>query len=264
MRVRTLSGIELEWDEIGRGPAMLLIAGTASERSIWSAARPELAKHFRTIAFDPRDAGQSTIAIAPYGLVELAEDARSVLDAAGVRAAHVVGHSLGGMVAQQLAAQHGARVSRLSLVCTWLAPDQYLENFCSLLRDLSREIDDDALRLRLIDFVALGPRMLERVSLTEIVAEELAAGPAQPKDAVARQWDLDRTIDTIEIASQIRCPTQVMWGSEDRIIPAAQAQALLSRISGATETRLAGVGHCPMLEEPDTFVAAIRAFAEPS
>ncbi len=87
--------VELAFDVEGTGPDLLLISGTASSRAIWSLVRPELAKSSRTIAFDNRDSGTSSIVKHPYELADLAADAAAVLDAAGSKSAHIVGHSLG-------------------------------------------------------------------------------------------------------------------------------------------------------------------------
>ena len=76
-------GIELAFDIQGEGPDLLLIAGTASDRTLWAQIRAALSEHFRTIAFDNRDAGESTTTSENYAMLDLAKDALAVLDAAG-------------------------------------------------------------------------------------------------------------------------------------------------------------------------------------
>ena len=134
MRPAVNGVVELAYDIEGSGPDLLLVAGTASTRLLWSLVRPQLARSFRTIAFDNRDAGASTIATGPYTLSDLCADAVAVLDAAGSKRAHVLGHSMGGAIAQQIALDAPDRVASLTLACTWARGDGYSKNLMRLMR----------------------------------------------------------------------------------------------------------------------------------
>lgn len=253
--------IELVYDIEGSGPPLLLIAGTSADRSIWGYVRPNLAESYRTIAFDNRDAGQSSMAGGPYGATDLVADALAVLDAAGVHRAHVLGHSMGGMVAQELAIMHPKRIASLTLTNTWARADTNSRSAFELARDLTSAVDDDALRLRALYFMGLGPAILSNLPLAEIAAGVIAVGPLQPREALTRQWTLDLELDTLDQLRQIRAPTHVMWSTDDRFLPALHARQLVAGIAGAVETRFeGGVGHCPMIEIPEGFVAEVLPF----
>jgi len=105
-------GLRIYWDEQGQGPALLLIAGIGCPSQIWSGFRPSLAAQNRTIALDNRGTGRSDVPPDPYSIAAMAPDAVAVLDAAGIRAAHVFGVSMGGMIAQEFALQYPSRVQR--------------------------------------------------------------------------------------------------------------------------------------------------------
>ena len=113
-----MTGVRIAWERHGEGPPLLLIHGLGYARWGWEPVLPELAERFDVILFDNRGIGESDAPPGPYTVAEMAGDAVRVLDEAGVERAHVVGTSLGGMIAQELALSHPERVDRLVLACT--------------------------------------------------------------------------------------------------------------------------------------------------
>ena len=110
--------MKIAWDRRGNGAPLLLIHGLGYARWGWEPVLPELAEQFDVILFDNRGIGESDAPPGPYTVAEMAADAVQVLDEAGVARAHVVGTSLGGMIAQELALAYPERVDRLVLACT--------------------------------------------------------------------------------------------------------------------------------------------------
>ena len=260
MRPAVNGGVELAYDIEGSGPDLLLIAGTASTRPLWGLVRPQLARSFRTIAFDNRDSGESTIAAAPYTLRELAADTLAVLDAAGSTRAHVLGHSMGGAIAQQLALDAPGRLASLTLASTWARGDGYAKNLMSLMRALSESVRDDRTLLASILFMGSSATTLNRTDLWETTDAAMALGALAPRPALARQWSLDLAVDTLDRLPELRCPVHVIWGDEDRLIPPVLARTLIDAIPGALETRLTACGHVPMVDAPDAFAESVTAF----
>jgi len=114
----TSPGARIAYEEHGEGAPLLLIHGLGYGRWGWGPLLAPLAERYRVLAFDNRGIGASSVPDGPYSARTMAEDAVAVLEAAGVGRAHVVGTSLGGMVAQALAADFPERVDRLVLACT--------------------------------------------------------------------------------------------------------------------------------------------------
>jgi len=110
--------VRIAWERHGSGPPLLLIQGLGYARWGWEPVVDGLARSFELLLFDNRGIGESDAPPGPYTVVELADDAAQVLDEAGVERAHVLGTSLGGMVAQELALGRPQRVEKLVLVCT--------------------------------------------------------------------------------------------------------------------------------------------------
>lgn len=240
---------------------MLLIAGTSADRSLWSAVRPTLNQRYLTIAFDNRDAGASSIASENYTVGDLVADAVAVLQAVGVERAHVLGHSMGGMIAQELAIAQSDRVISLTLANSWARADVNARSIFELAGDLTAALEDDLLRLRALYVLGLGPATLSAMPLTELASGVLAAGPLQPRAALLRQWHLNLTLDTLERLHLIQAPTNVIWSTHDRFFPAVHARQLVEGIAGARETTLNdGVGHCPLIENPPAFAQVTLRF----
>lgn len=113
--------VRIYWEEEGTGEPLLLIMGLSFSLAMWEGLRPFLAQHFRIILLDNRCVGKSDLPLRPFSIGDMAEDAIAVLDAAGVRSAHVFGISMGGMIAQELAVRRPERVNKLILGCTHCA-----------------------------------------------------------------------------------------------------------------------------------------------
>ena len=120
--------MKIAWERHGAGPPLLLIQGLGYARWGWEPVVEPLARSFDVILFDNRGIGESDAPPGPYSAAELAADAIQVLDEAGVERAHVVGTSLGGMIAQELALTYPARVNRLVLG-TGASPQVTTANF---------------------------------------------------------------------------------------------------------------------------------------
>src|SRR4029077_10122354 len=113
MTTAKFDSIELYYEEHGRGDPLLLIMGLAADSTAWIFQVPDFARRYRTITFDNRGVGRSSKPPGPYTIHEMADDAVALLDALDVRRAHVVGVSMGGMIAQEIVLRHPSRVRGL-------------------------------------------------------------------------------------------------------------------------------------------------------
>src|SRR5437763_308022 len=127
MSVAKVGTIDLYYDEQGSGDPLLLVMGLAADSAAWMFQVPDFARHHRTIVFDNRGVGRSAKPPGPYTIHEMADDTAGLLDALGIKRAHVVGVSMGGMIAQELALRHPGLVRGLVLACTYPEPDADIE-----------------------------------------------------------------------------------------------------------------------------------------
>jgi pimeloyl-ACP methyl ester carboxylesterase len=286
------NGVALEVDDQGpaSAPALLLIMGLGMQLIAWpdELVRDLLRRGFRVVRFDNRDAGlsqgfdhlgtPSVVAAtlrhlahlpvhSPYTLADMAADALGVMDALGLARAHVCGASLGGMVAQHLAARHPDRVSSLTLMMTTSGsrrlPQATMAASRALLQrptaqTLEARIDNLADVMRVIGSPGYPP---EPAALRDRLERSLrrAYRPAGViRQLVAVAADGDRTA----LLSQIRAPTQVIHGAEDPLVPAAAGKDLVQRIAGAQGDFIPGMGHDLPVALLPRFAQALAANAE--
>lgn len=256
-------GIELAYQVTGEGPAVLVISGLSAERSFWALSRP-LLKGFTLVEFDNRDIGKSQRATAPYAVADMARDALAVLDAAGIAKAHVIGHSLGGMIAQELALLAPQRVDRMVLSNTIARSDLYTTETMRLLKELRLQIDNELTFGAALTTFVLGMRTLKTIPLFAAVQQSLDAGLYQEKDAFLRQLDACVTFDALNRLGMISAPTLAIYCDDDRLFAPAMVREVADAIPGATLDEIIDSGHCPMVEAPENFCTTVRAFLKGS
>ena len=269
------NGVSIEVDDQGPpgGPPILLLMGLGMQLTGWpdELVRLLVGRGFRVIRIDNRDAGLSqgfdtsgrpklawaalryTLHLpvhSPYTLADMASDAFGVLDALGLPAAHVCGASMGGMIAQHMAASQPERVSRLSLIMTTSGARglpqpsarvrvALLDGRPSGMHDVDAEVTRLMRLVTLIGSPAYRPEPEEfRARLTASVRRAWRpAGVARQLIAVAA--DGDRT----PLLSRIGAPTHIVHGAADPLVPVAAAHDLHAKIAGSTLEIIDGLGH---------------------
>lgn len=250
--------VELAYELLGEGPPLLLIQGLGYGGRGWGPILDLLADDFTVVAFDNRGFGASGAPPGPYTARELADDARAVLDAAALDRAHVVGASLGGMVAQELVLAHPDRIDKLVLACTTpggLGSYPMPARTVSLMMEAPTLPPDVALR-RFVEN-ALGDS-----ATNELVERIVAYRTANPPDVAGWQAQAaaGATHDALDRLASITAPTLVVHGTEDAVVDPRNADLLADRIPGARVRLLPGCGHLPFWEEPERFAGLIREF----
>jgi pimeloyl-ACP methyl ester carboxylesterase len=252
-----LVDIDLHYVERGSGRPLLLVPGIPAIASDWDALAEPLSQTRRVIAYDNRGSGESTTTPAPYDCCQLAADAVGLLDALEIERTDVFGMSLGGMIAQELALGWPERVDRLVLGCTHCGgahaarPDREAGNAFAL------DTDDWAERMRLLTPFAFSARV-DPARLEAFVAKK--SGDAQSREGYRGQIAAALAHDTYDRLPGIECPTLILTGDDDRVIPGESSEALAQRISGSRLEVIAGAGHLFFLEHPDETLRLLREF----
>lgn len=250
--------VRIAWEAHGTGTPVLLIHGLGYARWGWEPVTAPLGETHRVLTFDNRGIGASDAPAGPYTVAELAGDAARVLDEAGIERAHVVGTSLGGMVAQELALGAPERVERLVLVCTTpggphAAPMPAAT--VALMQEAATLEPLVALRRFVENALAPGPS-------TELVERILAhrVATAQPPASWAAQAAAGIAFDAWDRLPTLAAPTLVVHGTADAVVDPANAALLAERIRDARVELFEGCGHLLFWEEPSRFVASVRGF----
>ena len=258
-----MSGVRIAWERHGAGPPLLLIHGLGYARWGWEPVLPGLAERHDVILFDNRGIGESDVPPGPYTVAEMADDAVRVLDEAGVERAHVVGTSLGGMVAQELALAHPERVDRLVLACTTPGgPNAHPMPQATVALLTEAASLEPAVALRRFVENALAPSTVAtRPELVErILAHRLATG--QHPAAWAAQAAAGVAFDAYARLGALSAPTLVQHGSEDVVVDPRNSEVLAQLLPDARLDVFPGTGHLFFWEEPVGFVASVASFLE--
>jgi 3-oxoadipate enol-lactonase len=248
--------VKIAWDSSGDGPPLLLIQGLGYDRRGWEPIVPGLAAGHRVVVFDNRGIGESDRPDGPYTAAQMAGDALQVLDEAGIERAHVLGASLGGMIAQELAVAGPERVDRLVLCCTTPGglhavpmPEVTLRLFAEA-PTLAPEV---ALRRFVENALGEDPP-------AELVEELFALRVANPPDPAGWQAQAAAGMGFQGVDGRIEAPTLVISGTADNVVDYRNAEVLAARIPGARVELLEGCGHLFFWERPDESVAIIAGF----
>lgn len=256
MSERTLrvGDLDLHCVERGTGPAVLLLMGIGVDANGWALQMPALAAAgFRAVAIDNRDVGRSTrVPVGTnYTPADLAQDALGVLDALDIHSAHVVGASLGGAAAQEVALRAPDRVRSLALVATWArSGSRWRELRRRWAEDLPHLDARQVARRRVVELFS--ETFLADEARVEALVESWLAAPAQEPDAYLRQLDCAGRHDAEDRLSGLSpsIPVRVIAAERDELVPRWLSRALADAIGQARLTVVPDAGHGLTLETP--------------
>jgi 3-oxoadipate enol-lactonase len=250
--------MKIAWEERGSGEPLLLIQGLGYARWSWDPVVPGLAERYRVVWFDNRGIGESDKPAGPYTARQMAGDGLQVLDEAGIDHAHVLGASLGGMIAQELADAAPERVDKLVLCCTTPGgpetvpmPDVTVQLFAE-----AATLEPEVALRRFVENALGSERRPELVE--ELVRRRLE----NPFDLGAWQAQAAAGMTFAGVARTIDAPTLILTGTADNVVDHRNADVLARRIPGARVERLPGAGHLFFWEQPAAFVRIVKEFLQ--
>lgn len=254
MATVNVNGCEFYYEIHGQGDPLVLIMGLRRNLEWWYRQIPALSQHFQVIAFDNRGAGRSEKPAMEYSIGLFADDTAGLMDVLDISTAHVLGISMGGYIAQELALNYPAKVKSLVLGCTGCGGDravimspERLEKFTAnkgltpeeiLRKDMDIYFSDD--------YVSQHTETIEKFV-------EISMRYYQPADAFFRQFDACLRHDTGDRLKNIAAPTLIMTGDDDPLVPPQNSHVLKDLIAGADLSVFAGGRHCFFIELADEF-----------
>lgn len=265
MPIATTNGIDLYYEIYGVGEPLVLIAGLGYDGWMWHRMIPGLAQHFQVISFDNRGVGQSDKPAGPYTAGMLAEDVVGLLDDFGIDQAHIIGHSMGGFVAQALAIDHLDRVNRLVLSATNFGGPHHVPISPAAMAVLTDVSGDPIDRLRRGIALSCAPGFAEKNPA--LVDDWVDYRVRHPIDPAGYQAQLAIGLSLLPEAaafehklSAVTVPTLVLFGEYDTVVPPANAKLLADQLPSAQIEILPGAGHFFPFELPDEANRAIIRF----
>ena len=259
--VRASDGVRIHYRTTGRpgAPPVLFIQGLGVDKNGWNLQRLASAPWYQAVALDNRGAGRSDKPHGEYSLEQMAQDAISVLDQAGIERAHVVGASMGGAISQILAVKYPERLRSLTLACTAGQHHPWREELLAGWRDTALAqgigaMGGDAARWM------IGPRSFRRLLPAIGWLGPLALG--RPSHAFAAQVDAILNVDTsyADELANITVPTLVVVGNQDILTPRGDSEELAERIPTAELAVISGAAHGLMIEHAREFNSVLFDF----
>jgi len=251
---------ELHYERAGSGEPLLLIQGMSGTHVAWGDPFLEpLREHFDVTAFDNRGIGLSAPVDGPFTIVEMAEDTAALMGELGLESAHVVGISMGGMIAQELALAHPERLRSLALGCTYCGgPGSELmpeENARKLMEGLASGDRDKAIRAS----YEVNLSSTFRADESHFAAfHEMATSVPAAKQTIELQVQAIFGHDTSGRLGEIAAPTLIVHGTEDGVLPYPNGELIASLMPSARFETLEGVGHMFWWEQPEVSADLIR------
>ncbi len=259
------NGIDLYYESTGAGKSLVLIAGLGYSSWMWHKMVPGLAKHFRVITFDNRGVGQSDKPEGPYTAQMLGDDTAELIAALGIHHAAVLGHSMGGFVAQALALNHSEHVSKLILAATNFGGPRQIPVTPKAMKVLTDVSGDPIERLKRGILISCAPGFGD--AHPEIIQEwiefriknPILPAPYQAQLAIGLGLASEEASFEQRLKN-VRVPTLILFGSEDKVVPPGNADLLAKRIPDSTIRILPNAGHFFPLDSTDAAVEAITKF----
>jgi 3-oxoadipate enol-lactonase len=248
----------------GTAPPLLLIMGMSGTALHWGEEfLSELRPSFDVIAFDHRGVGASTPLDGPITIREMADDAAGLLEALSIEQAHVVGISMGGMIAQELALAHPERVRTLTLGCTYCGGESSTLTSPEVMQRIAESLMSGDRQRALRAGFEVNISKAAQEAKPELYDQQLSIAErrAVAVPVIMAQIQACSAHDTSARLPQIAMPTLVIHGTEDLMLPVQNADVIAARIPGARLEIFDGAGHLFFWEQPQRSAALVREHA---
>jgi 3-oxoadipate enol-lactonase len=256
------NGQTLYYEVHGEGEPLLLAMGLAADTLAWMLQVPAFSARYKTVIFDNRDVGRSSMADGPYEVTDMAQDTLALANALELDSFHLGGVSMGGAIAQELALAVPERVRTLTLAVTWPRGGAWAAKLSELwsarVEQMSREQRVDELML-----LTLSEGFFENAEAIAWLRDLMLQNPnPQPADAFARQLDASSRHDTVDRLGALEMPTHVIGAEHDVLVPVWKSAQLAELIPGARLSVIEACPHGAQVERAEEFNGLVLDFLE--
>lgn len=256
--------LEVAWDVAGpeTGDPVLMINGLGAARGTWAIQVEALSRRYRVYTYDNRDVGDTGAGNDPhpYGISQFARDAEGLIQALEIAPVHVIGASMGGAIAAELATERPDLLRSVQIVCAWARTDAWLDELLRQWKSMFAAMGAQAWGRSTWVWVFTHRWFQDATHLADL-ARDMAAYPhPQTAEMFARQCDAAVAIDAIERLGDLSPPAHVIAGAEDILTPTRFSAEIAAAIPGSRLTILPDVGHGMFWETPEAFNGALLSF----
>jgi pimeloyl-ACP methyl ester carboxylesterase len=257
-----LDSVRIYYETHGQGHPLVFVSGITIDHRFWRLQVRGLQKDFQVVVFDNRDVGQTKFNICEYEIEDMANDLLALLDHLKLARIHLVGFSMGGFIAQSLAARYPDRIQSLILAGTAAKVSnrtrRIIINWLHLAASLSRE---QALKEMML--WTYSTKFFENEqNMKNVLQQMLTSEHMQTLPQFERQAKAQRVSDWTEVCKQIKAPTLVLVGAEERVFSVDDARQLAMLIPDAQLHVFENQAHNLFLENPVEVNEKIAAFCK--
>jgi len=253
-------GVRLHAEQAGEGDDVLFVSGLADEGACWVDQVAGLRDRWRITTFDNRGVGRSETPPGEYRIGSFAKDTAALMDTLDIERAHVVGSSMGGAIAQELALAHPGKVRSLVLNGTYCRGDHFFREVIRSWQWSARKSDNLRDFLGAVNLWCFAPRIYNEGIMEEWLTAAADSPHPQSVDAFCRSADALLEHDAADRVAAISVPTLVTVGELDLVLPERFSRELVDRIPGSTLRVIEGQGHQPFQEGPQQYNALLADF----
>ena len=237
-----VNGVNINYEVHGEGEPVVLIGGLGSQMQSWATQVPIYSKHYKILVFDNRGSGLSDKPEEGYTTSDMADDTACLMDELGIKSAHIVGKSMGGMIGQWLAINHPDKVGKLVMGCSSASRDEVGNQILKMGREIATNMGIKAVWLMALYLGYTREYIEENIENIKDVMESV------PEDSDALKGYLGQSYaceihNTLDKLNNISSPTLVMLGETDLIASPRRSKVLAEKIPNAELKVFSGVGH---------------------
>jgi 3-oxoadipate enol-lactonase len=257
----TVRDLEVDYRIDGAGAeTLVLVNGLADTKESWVAQVPAFAERYTVVSYDNRGVGGTSVTPGPYTTAQMAEDLHGLVDALGLDRFHLLGTSMGGMIAQEYAIAHADRLRSVALCNTYAWPGPYCLRMFQLWRELVPHLGVGFTQREILLWAFTTDFVESRADECAEIERDLAANP-QPAEAYLAQLSAIETHDTRGRLAAVTCPALTLIGEQDLIIYPALSRRMHEELPQSTWVAVPG-GHACLWELPDPFNEAVLRFLD--
>ena len=243
----------LYYEEAGEGEPLVMVQGLGTDHLGWMLQVPEFSKHYRVITFDNRDVGQSKQMDAPYEVADMALDALALADHLELDTFHLIGMSMGGAIAQEMALLAQARLRTLTLVVTFAGGGNWAAERARLWSEIRGLIGRDT-HLDWLLLFGMSEQFYESPERIAYAKQLMRANPhPQSTEAFQRQVEASGRHETRDRLGEISVPTHVIGAEHDTLVPVWKSKELAELIPAADYSVMPAAPHALNMERAEEF-----------
>lgn len=261
-----LNNIHLYYEQHGSGPEdLILIGGLGADHNVWKSALRTFSQYFRVLIFDSRGAGQSSVTPEPYTTQLLASDVIALMDGLVIEKAHIVGHSMGGCIAQQIAIHSPSRINKLAIACSRSKPSLIANQIMRMRVKLAeQDISQELLAEYTLPFLFSENFFKSEITLKGFIQWSVQNPFPQSLAGFKNQLHAVENHDITSDINKLKTETLVIAGENDLLMPAKNAKQFAEIIENGTYHEIKGSAHMPHVEHAKQFVEVILKFLNKS